>query len=128
MQQRNAGRELHGLLHVMRHENGSLAEIGAQPQKFALQIEARDRIQRPERFIEKKNLRIGRKSTRDAHSLPLSTESSRGKTMREFTGVEADTIEQFRNAGSDFVFRPTFEPRHQTILRATVKCGNNPPS
>ncbi len=94
MQQGDARRQFHRFLHVMRHEYRSLAEIGAQPQEFALQIETRDRVQRAERFVEKQNLRIGGERPRHTHALPLSAGELTRKSLREIGG-KADALEQF---------------------------------
>src|ERR1700683_3558261 len=86
VQQGDTRREFHRFLHVMRNEDGGLAEFGAQPEKFALQIEASNRIERAEGLVEQQNFGIRRQRTGDADALPLSAGEFAGEPAREIAG------------------------------------------
>src|SRR5580704_3194933 len=110
VQQGDARGELHGFLHVVRDEHGSLAEFAAHAQEFALQVEPRDRIERAEGFIEQQNFGIGREGACHADALALSTGEFAREATCEIGGGEAYRVEQRGHTFRDFVFGPVFQP------------------
>ncbi len=109
VEQGDARRELHGFLHVVGDEDGCLAEFGAQTEEFALEIEAGDRVERAEGFVEEEDWRVGGESAGHADALPLSA----GELAREAAGKgfdrEIDGCEEGRDAGGNLVGWPVFE-------------------
>src|SRR2546428_11795992 len=59
LQQPDRTAEQQPLAHVVRHEDDRLAETSLQREELALQLDARDGIERPERLIEQEERRIG---------------------------------------------------------------------
>src|SRR2546428_487785 len=56
------------LTHVVRHEDDRLAETPLQREELALQLDARDGIERPERLIQQEERRVGGEGPGAAHS------------------------------------------------------------
>src|SRR5947209_13204131 len=75
LQQPDRTAEQQPLAHVVRHEDDRLAETPLQREELALQLDARDGIERPERLIEQEERRIGGQRPRDAD--PLDRKSTR---------------------------------------------------
>ena len=115
--------------HIMRDEDGGLAELRAQAQKFLLQVESGDRIERAEWLVEEQNLRVGRQRPRHTDTLALTAGKLMRQPLREILGGQTHAIEQFRHARIDLA-RSAIAPGTATspTLRPTVKCGNRPPS
>jgi hypothetical protein len=93
IQQGNAGAELNGFAHIVRHEDRCLAELSTEPQELTLQVQARYRIESAKRLVEKENLRVCGKGARHAHSLPLSTRELPWKALCELIGQQRDLLE-----------------------------------
>src|SRR5256885_15268517 len=66
LQQPDRAAEQQPLAHVVRHEDDRLAETPLQREELALQLDARDGIERPERLIEQEERPIGGQRPRDA--------------------------------------------------------------
>ncbi len=109
VEQRDARGELHGFLHVVSDEDGGFAQLGAQTEEFALQIEAGDGVESAEGFVEEENVRVGGEGAGDADALALSAGEFAGKTMRECFGGKIDGIEEGEDARGDFFGRPVFQ-------------------
>src|SRR5207253_5713793 len=52
MQQPDAAAEDEGFPHVVRHKEGCFAELPAEYEKLALELQARDRIERAKRLVK----------------------------------------------------------------------------
>ena len=113
MEQRNPAGQFHRFPHIVGHEDGGLAEIGAQPQEFTLQIETRYRIECAERLVKQQNFRIGRQRAGHTHPLTLSSRELAWKPVGEAIGRKVDSRQQVSNSRGDFRFGPAFEPWHK---------------
>ena len=67
--------------------------------KFALQLGARDGIERAEGLVHQKDGGVGSEGSRDAYSLTLAARKLGGPTMGEFGRLKADEMEQLIDAG-----------------------------
>src|SRR5881628_1632673 len=102
------------LTHVVRHEDDRLAETPLQREELALQLDARDRIERPERLIQQEERRIGGERPGDADPLALPARQLVGVARTEHAGIEADQGEELARPRGDALGGPPLEARHQT--------------
>src|SRR3989475_12026334 len=102
------------LTHVVRHEDDRRAETPLQREELALQLDARDGIERPERLIQQEERRVGGERPSDADPLALPTRQLVGVASTEHAGIEADQGEELAHARGDARGGPPLEARHQT--------------
>src|SRR5881397_1494831 len=99
---------------VRRHEDDRLAETSLQREELALQLDARDGIERPERLIEQEERRIGGQRPGDADPLALPARQLVRVARAEHAVIETDQGEELAHARGDALGGPPLEPRHQT--------------
>src|SRR5438552_17120098 len=116
LQQPDRAAEQQPLAHVVRHEDDRLAETPLQREELALQLDARDGIERPERLIEQEERRIGGQRPRDADPLALPARQLVRVARAEHAGIETDQGEELAHARGDALGGPPLEPRYQTDL------------
>src|SRR2546428_592648 len=111
LQQPDRAAEQQPLAHVVRHEDDRLAETPLQREELALQLDARDGIERPERLIEQEERRIGGQRPRDADPLALPARQLVRVARAEHAGIETDQGEELAHARGDALGGPPPEPR-----------------
>src|SRR3989449_9750609 len=89
------------LTHVVRHEDDRLAKPPWQREELALQLDACDRIERPEGLVEQEERRIGGERSGDADPLALPTRQLMGVAPAEHARIEADQGEELTHARGD---------------------------
>ncbi|MPM75710.1 hypothetical protein SDC9_122704 [bioreactor metagenome] len=86
--------EQEGLVHVVRHEDHRLAQLGLDPQHLLLQVAPDDRIDRAERLVHQQDVGVGGQCPGHPDPLPLPTGQLRGVATRQGAGIETDQLEQ----------------------------------
>ena len=71
--QRDTRAEKECLAQIVGHEYDGLPQAILESEKFSLQFNAGDGVERAERLVHQENWRIGGKSAGDAHPLPLTS-------------------------------------------------------
>src|ERR1700687_1790784 len=84
-------------------------EAGGKGAEFALELGARDGIERAEGLVHQKDGRIGSESTGDTDALTLAAGKFAGAAMGEFAGFEADKLEHFIDASGGAGGVPLFQ-------------------
>ena len=97
----------------MRDEEGRLRPGAPELHELALQLEARDRVERGERLVEEEERRLGREGARDADALALPAgELARG-ARAELGGRKSHAREQLVDARVDARLLPLLERRDE---------------
>src|SRR2546426_10885929 len=116
LQQPDRAAEQQPLAHVVRHEDDRLAETPLQREELALQLDARDEIERPERLIEQEERRIGGPRPRDADPLALPARHIVRVARAEHAGNETDPGGETVHARGDVVVKPRLSPGTQIYV------------
>ena len=109
LEQDNARGEEQGFAQVVSDEDDGLAETAGKGAEFALELGARDGIERAEGLVHQKDGRIGSESTGDTDALTLAAGKFAGAAMGEFAGFEADKLEHFIDASGGAGGVPLFQ-------------------
>ena len=106
-----------------------LRDLAAQGQKLSLQFQARHRIERAERLVEKQDGGIGRQRARHAHALPLAAGKLAADIARRIARGSRPTCFSSSSTRAR-IFGSSQPSRRGTrpTFRSTVKCGNRPTS
>ena len=91
---------------VVRDENERRAEALDQTNELALELDARNRIERAEWLIDQDERRLRGERASDADALPLSTGELVRKATAERVGVEADETEELTHPRARLLFGP----------------------
>src|SRR5215831_18802883 len=95
----------------MRDQHDRQCELATQSIEDLLQAVAGERIERREGLIEEQEAWPPCQSSREAHTLGLSTGQRRWRAGRD-RGVELDQLEELADALRDGRLAPAEQPRH----------------
>src|ERR1700733_14191431 len=126
MQQSDFGAETQGFAYVVRDEDGRFLEAIAEFEKLVLQLDARYRIERAERFIEQQEFRFGRERSRHADALALTTGKLTRIALEELRRLQSHLMEELGYAPGDSFGRPAFQARHQADVFADGEMREKP--
>ena len=98
LEQDNARGEEQSFAQIVSDEDDGLAEAAGEGAEFALELGARDGIERAEGLVHQKDRRIGGEGAGDADALTLAAGKFAGAAMGEFAGFQADKLEHFIDA------------------------------
>lgn len=105
-------------MNVVGDEYGCFVETAAQGEELILQLQAGYRIDGPEGFVKKEQLRIGCHGSSDTDALSLPAGEFPRTAMEELLRVESDLFEEFGGALQDALGRPTLEARDEAHVLA----------
>ena len=112
------GAERERLRHVVSHEHDGLAHVLLDAAELAVNLRARDRIERAKRLVHQQDWRIGGERAGDAHALTLPAGKLVRPPRRKRGRVESNQLEQLADARRDPAFVPAQESRHRRdVLR-----------
>jgi len=109
LEQDNARGEEQGFAQIVGDEDDGLAEAAGEGAEFALELGARDGIERAEGLVHQKDGRIGGESAGDTDALTLAAGKFAGAAMGEFAGFKADKLEHFIDASNGAGGIPVFQ-------------------
>ena len=93
--------------HVVRDDDDRLADRRLDAPELAVQLAARDGIERAERLVHQQNRRIGRERARHADALALAARQLLRPPRGEVIGAEADERQQLLGRASRSAPRPS---------------------
>src|SRR6266568_2220564 len=111
LEQPDARTQQQALAYVVRDEHHRLAEPACERTKLALQLEARDRVERRERFVEQQQRWVDGQRAGHADALALAAGQLVRKARCECAGLQADQRKQLAYPARDAVWRPPLEAR-----------------
>ncbi len=98
--------------HVVRDDDDRLADRRLDAPELAVQLAARDGIERAERLVHQQNRRIRRERARHADALALAARQLLRPARGEVIDAEADERQQLADARRDTRLVPCEEARH----------------
>jgi hypothetical protein len=100
------------LIDVVRHEEHCLLDRRVQTAQLLLEARLCDRVERAERLVHQQQRWIGSERAGEADALPLAAGELCGIALR-VVAIEADELEQLRDARARPRLRPAEQARHR---------------
>ena len=114
------------LAQIVRDEQDGLAQRRLDAAELAVQVEARQRIERAERFVHQEDRRIEHQRARDADALPLSAGEFDRASDRRSRRRQADQREQRPRRRAAMRACGQRSTRASSVMfSATVRCGKS---
>ena len=108
----DASAKREGLAHIVRHDDDGLAQRGLDAAELAVQLGARQRIERAERLVHQQDRWIDGERPRHADALALAARQLVGPAARESRRGRPTSSSSSRHAARDRGARPAIEPGH----------------
>ena len=118
--------EAKGLGQVVRHQKHRLPYPRLQLQELPLQLQPRQRVERPERLVEEEHRRVDGEGAGEGGALALAAGELERVARAVTVGVEPDERQRLARAGGAARLVPAEEARHQLDVARHRPVGEEP--